>query len=450
MLNEEENLKILDFFKEKIARENVLTFYSLAKLYKLPNVIKSSLIYIERCFQMVVETQNFLHLDFSLVARLLESSELNIHSEVEVFIAAITWLKFNIKERSKYANQLLLKVRLNLLSEHALKYILGKISSITEINECVNKLKEGLADKSYFKNKSNIFYTSRYCGQINFNLLICGGYDYRLEKYVSKVNKIDGINMNCVEDLKSMTECRCRFESICIKGEVYIFGGFDNAKNPVKIVEKYLPIKNEWTVVTNMFDKRSNFCACSFMDKILVFGGSCIMDDDLMTINSCLQFDTKEEIWKKTANMDIARMFAACVDFQGNIIVSGGLDNNEAELNTVESYDVFANKWTSMPNMINPNYFHRLVTVKNKLLVISDGRNKCEVFDNVCKKFVALQSSYTLNLNKAMSIGNKIIIFQHRRSSVILFDVDKNEWSEEPCEVTKDLGGFNCVKMPKY
>ena len=85
MLKKDKNLEIFDFVKDKISKNNVLTFYSLAKLYKLGNISESSLLYIERCFQMIVETQNFLHLDFSIVAKILASSELNIHSEVEVF-----------------------------------------------------------------------------------------------------------------------------------------------------------------------------------------------------------------------------------------------------------------------------------------------------------------------------------------------------------------------------
>ena len=51
---------------------------------------------------MVVETQNFLHLDFSLVAKILVSSKLDIHSEVEVFNAVVTWVEHNSEERSKY------------------------------------------------------------------------------------------------------------------------------------------------------------------------------------------------------------------------------------------------------------------------------------------------------------------------------------------------------------
>ena len=37
---------------------------------------------------------------------------------------------------------------------------------------------------------------------------------------------------------------------------------------------------------------------------------------------------------------------AACTVFRGNIVVSGGMGINGLFLNSIESYDVFANKWT--------------------------------------------------------------------------------------------------------
>ena len=115
MLNEDENSNIFNCMKDKVTKNNVLTIYSLAKFYKLANFSDSSLLYIERCFQMVVKTKNFLHSDFSIVAKILSSSELNIHSEVKIFNAVFTWLKHNSAERSKYAKKLLLKVRFTLL-----------------------------------------------------------------------------------------------------------------------------------------------------------------------------------------------------------------------------------------------------------------------------------------------------------------------------------------------
>ena len=55
-----------------------------------------------------------------------------------------------------------------------------------------------------------------------------------------------------------------------------------------------------------------------------------------------------------------------------------------------------------------------------------------------------------LNLPVAfISIGNKLAVFGHRRKTILFYDVDKNEWTEEPCEVTSHLDGYCCAKIHK-
>ena len=55
MLSKGENLKISQLIKEKMAIDKVSTFYSLGKHYNFASLADSSLSYIKRCFQMVVE-----------------------------------------------------------------------------------------------------------------------------------------------------------------------------------------------------------------------------------------------------------------------------------------------------------------------------------------------------------------------------------------------------------
>ena len=173
LLDEDKTLKICQNIQDKISVENAVTFYTLAKLFNLLSANKFSLNYIERCFPMVLETKNFMHLDFNLVAKILASSELNIHSEIEVFNAANGWLKHMSEERSKYSKQLLLKVRFTLLSEHAFKYITDSGSSLNENLKNVETSEEFF--KNHRKNKSSSYYTNRYCNQNMFNFLILGG-----------------------------------------------------------------------------------------------------------------------------------------------------------------------------------------------------------------------------------------------------------------------------------
>ena len=146
--------------------------------------------------------------------------------------------------------------------------------------------------------------------------------------------------------------------------------------------------------------------------------------------------------------MIVDRDFAACAVFQGKIVVSGGSDINRHDLKSVESYDAFADEWTSMPNMIESKYNHSSVVVKDKLFVI--GRKSCEMFDSFCKKFVAVKIPPYTNCRKSVQIGNKIVVFQEQKSFVFCYDVDKNRWSKEPFAETKCLESFSYVKLPWY
>ena len=227
LLYKDKNRRINKIIQDKLAVKNVFTLYSLSELYKLPIASETSLLYIERCFPMVVETENFVHLDYSFVAKILASSELNIHSEVEIFNALITWIKHNSEERSKYAKQLLLKVRFAFLSEYALKHISNWDSIFSKNHKCVKLIKMVLDHKkSLIQNNPSSFYTNRYCSPAKFNILVCGGYNFNSCSVVANVN-----SFNVIKDFPSMKEARRNLKAVCLKGEVFVFGGIKTADN---------------------------------------------------------------------------------------------------------------------------------------------------------------------------------------------------------------------------
>ena len=194
ILNEETNVKISECIQYQTAVKNVCTKYTLAKIYKSTSIAEINLRYIERCFTMVVESKNFLELNDILLTKILANSELLTTSEIEILNAVDKWVNHNFVERSKFAKNLLLKVRFHLLSEHVLKDLLKKSSSIFGIKECNAIIKDVLNKKteSLFQNKSSIYYSSRYCNQNMFNTLICGGYDIIIDEPVSAVKQIEG------------------------------------------------------------------------------------------------------------------------------------------------------------------------------------------------------------------------------------------------------------------
>ena len=57
----------------------------------------------------------------------------------------------------------------------------------------------------------------------------------------------------------------------------------------------------------------------------------------------------------------------------------------------------------------------------------------------------------SLSLEKHFrNIGSKTLVFQDITAKVLGYDVEEDEWYEEPCEVTENLAGSSCVKVPCY
>ena len=121
ILNEDMELKLSNFLGNKLNIKKVLCCYKLAKFFSISSFCKPTFNYIERWFTSVVETESFLELEFSDLLKILKSSGLLITSELEVYDAAEKWLEGDITERKKFAIDLLLVVRLPLLSDLTLK-----------------------------------------------------------------------------------------------------------------------------------------------------------------------------------------------------------------------------------------------------------------------------------------------------------------------------------------
>ena len=354
-------------------------------------------------------------------------------------------MNYNVEERSKFAKQLLLKVRLNLLSDHCLRYLINDSSLISNNNDCLEVLK---SRESFYQNVSTIYNESRQCNQNIFNVLFCGGLNYEEQKLVNQVNLLNLNNLKTLKDLPSMLKKRYCFKVVFFKGEAYGFGGLDPKQKPLKSVKKYSPVSKTWNYVCDLPDERQDFCACSFIDKIFLFGG---YSYESWYTNFCIQLDTKILKWKQMANMNQAKSRAVCAIYEEKIVVSGGY--RRGNLNTVESYDVFGNIWTPMPNMIEGRCGHSLICFKSKLFAIGGGRldTNCEVYDKTSNMFVTLKApDFRSSSVQAVSIGSKILVFQNNTRDVLCYDADKDQWLKDFFEATENIDSYSTVRVPLF
>ena len=442
------------FPNSNLSLKTVALFFQLAKVHNLKHLAMRTFNFIQRYFGTVAETNNFLELDYNILEKKVSSCTLNIHSEIEVFNASERWLSHKFKDRSKHSKALLSNVRLSLLSADTLQYLKNNFLSFSDSLDCNALLKEVLErKKNSFENNLSVTCSHRYCENMNFNMYACVNSFHSLYLYYD----IDLIYRDVVEvDVLDPLDDHIRYHRMAYcSRQVFSFICSETSRRVEKCsinadYESSLTTtrKSGWSRVADMFDDRTEFCVCSFIDKIFLIGGSVNQCDEKAPTKSCLQFDTKTYEWKEAREMKEARSSAACVAFEGRIVACGG--ENISLLKTVESYDVFADKWSMMPTMTTCKKGHSLVVVRNKLFVIST--RTIEVFDSKSNTFSAIKQpkKEIVSLVGAIAAENKIFVLQNY-AHFACYDVDKQKWSEVETDTTDrfdEYESFSCVKIP--
>ena len=386
----------------------------------------------------------------------LASDQLHISSEIEVFNIADAWINYNYKERSAFAKNLLLLVRLSLISESALENLITTNSAFNKDHECVVLLKDVLQNRERFvAHGSDAYHTNRYCNQKMFDIIISCGYDKTTLPHTlgKEVRLIDGESFGYAKNLAAPKHNRYYATTVYLKGDIYMFDRYDRHTGFTLPIEKYSPATNSWAEVGSLPDERECYCVAAFMDSILVFGGR---DGVYNHIDSCMEFDPERATWTEAAKMNVTRAYAACAVFEGRVVVSGGarwLGASTGDLKSVEAYD--RGRWSFLPDMIKCRLHHNLVAVRNKLFAVGGLKSACcEVYDSASKMFVELKTRpefFKLYWSKVQSasIGSRIVVFCEGATTVACYDLEKEEWSEQASEVFCNLWSFSCTAVPR-
>ena len=127
---------------------------------------------IESYFTVVAESNNFLELDYMFLKSILYSSKLHITSEFDIVRAADIWISYNCEQRLEFAKDLLLTVRLPLLTDPALKCLFCEYS-FCKVDECKSII-VGVVNKneSVVSKLPKKSFVIRYCDQNLLNVLV--------------------------------------------------------------------------------------------------------------------------------------------------------------------------------------------------------------------------------------------------------------------------------------
>ena len=193
---------------------------------------------------------------------------------------------------------------------------------------------------------------------------------------------------------------------------------------------------------------------CTFAGCLFVAGGK---TENYLPNATCEVYNTKSCEWTELASMNTKRSRFPLVYFQNKVWAIGGHSNKNV-LDTIETYDVGENRWTTIDKKLLQNRYGHSAVVHNKNLYVIGGYTKgnlvissIEVYSSETNQFTFVTPmnqartyfGCSIFNNKIYVIGGKILINEYS-DSVEVYDTENDVWSEGP-SLPFPLSFFGCT-----
>nr|XP_014094600.2 kelch-like protein 18 [Bactrocera oleae] len=427
-----------DFLISRFHPHNVLGIRQFADSMGCTHLIEAADKYIDQNFAKVVQSEEFLSLDFGELIDLIRRDELNVPSEEIIFEACMKWVKHMEEKRAILFPQVLSKVRLPLLSPQFLADRVAREELIRSSHQCRDLLDEA-KDFHLMPERRGLlqsFRTRQRCGEFIMGQIYAVGGLASNGESVSTVEIYDPV-VKKWEMGEQMSMMRSRVGVAVMDGKLYAFGGF-NGTERLSTVEVYDPKKNKWSQGRAMLCKRSAVGVAALDDCIYVCGGY----DGVTSLNTVECYCPKTDIWKTVAPMMKYRSAGGVAALGGCVYALGGHDGLSI-FDSVERYDPVKDVWLKMHAMLNRRCRLGVAALSGKLYACGgyDGTSflrSVEVYDPItdtwslvtpmnCKRSrVALAA----NMGKLWAIGG--YDGESNLSTVEVYDPETDKWSFEP------------------
>ena len=323
--------------------------------------------------------------------------------------------------------------------------------------------------KKPMNNQFLVLYQNRFCDQEDLSIVVIGGENESKNANFVKpflIHNFDFCNKQYFPSFSKSRYDRNTVAPVTSGSDIYIVDDYEvSDKHPVKI---NCYSANSWKNLPPVLEKRTNFCICSYMQKLFVIGGH---DGCGSYAKSCMFYDKRNDKWTFTKSMKEGRQNAACTVFEGRIVVSGGcrkklipdrwdLIHEVFQLKSVEAYDYHDNKWTYFPSMLLPRKNHIAISISSKMFIIGGcfrHGNSSEVFDSFSRKFTYIKSEPKwiryVSSSRTVCIGQNIYFLvrsKYGEVNVYNYEVQTDEFSLKTCWNIENNVQFTCVRLSMF
>ncbi len=142
--------------------------------------------------------------------------------------------------------------------------------------------------------------------------------------------------------------------AVVLNGKVYVGGGWAARGEDDFTIQVYSPQSDEWRRLPQCPVK---WFAMAIVNQQLVEMGGCSRNNQLQS--TVLIWDSTSQDWTTPyPNMPTARCAAAAVSYQQFLVVAGGYDLSERDLNTVDILNSSTKQWITATPL--PTAYYRL------------------------------------------------------------------------------------------
>lgn len=366
-----------DFLKHELDSSNCVGIYTFSDAHSCLNLSKSALDFIHRNFVEVSKQDEFLQLTKTSLLEMLESEELKIESEEQVFEAAMRWVVHDLSRGREALGNILEQIRLPLVSPKFLEQYLVTCQSAS-----IKRMLAGILDgyrnyQSLARSQQRVHTQPRRASRKCF--FIIGGYSRTVggrwsdTSSLYTVEKFDSFSQTCDSfTTAQMSFARSGHAVTSIGGLIYAIGG-ENDSLIYDTVECYDPVLNSWSVVAPLTAPRVACGVCVVEDFIFVMGGWVGSE----IAENIERYDPGLDQWVVVGKVETKRFHLGVAEMDGLIYVAGGLSDLGEELKVFECYNPVSDSWMRQPDMRHRRAYLGLATLGSVLYAVG-GSNESE------------------------------------------------------------------------
>ena len=235
-----------EFMKNQLDSNNCLGICAFANTYSCAELQLAASSYAQQHFLEVLEGGEFLELGQTELAELLQSEDLSVQSEEQVYESVIKWVEHDVVARQTQLASVLKHVRLPLLER---SYLVSRVGTEPLIRTCescrdlVDEAKNYLLLPEQRSKLQGPHTRPRRPVHNNEALFVVGGW---CSGDAIAMVEYYNIHINEWKVVATMSKRRCGVGVVVLGGFLYAIGGHDGSSY-LNNVERYDPQTNQWS-----------------------------------------------------------------------------------------------------------------------------------------------------------------------------------------------------------